>query len=76
MTLTEITTLAHAYFAVRDESRAHYRTKPDPFDLDNEEHLRWQIKYDRLIRKQVNAETPYRAACDKFFATAETAEAA
>lgn len=76
VTLTEIRPLAEAYFAAREDQRAHFRTKPDRFDLDNEDHIRWQIKYDRLINKHVRLETPYRAACDAFFAMAETSEAA
>ena len=76
MTIDKIRDLAHAYLTARAETRAHYKTKPEPFDLDEEHCIRWQIKRDRLINQQVRLESPYRDACDKFFAIPETVEAA
>ncbi len=72
MAINDITKLAAAYFEARDTFRAHYRTKPDPFDYDSEDHIRWQIRSDRLVGLSVRAEGVYRAACDEFFAVRET----
>jgi hypothetical protein len=67
--LDEITDLHRAYITARDKFRAHHGAKPNPFDFDNEEHLRWHITSERLVNASVKAEMAYRDAADAFFAT-------
>jgi len=69
-TLDQIVALYSTYITARDKFRAHYGTKPSPFDYDNEQHVRWNIEGERLVNASVKAEMAYREAADEFFAKA------
>jgi hypothetical protein len=59
-----IVELAKAYFAAREAHIENHRVGPKEFDHDNEEHLRWKIKGERLCSESVRTGTLYREACD------------
>lgn len=69
-TLEKIAELARTWREAREAFFQHYKTEPKPFDYDNEAHMRWKWRSDRLCAASVKAEVPYREACDTFFAKA------
>jgi hypothetical protein len=69
-TLEQIAEMARAYFAAKEAHYQAHRAKPEPFDFDNDDHIRWQVKTARLCSASVTTGEAYRAACDEFFKNA------
>lgn len=67
-TLDQIAEMAGVYLSARKTFGTHHGTKPQPFDLENEDHIRWHIQNEKLVGAVVRLEGRYRAACDEFFA--------
>lgn len=67
-TLDQIAEMARTYMTARDQFRTHHSTKPKNFDHDNEDHIRWSVRSEKLVGLSVKHEMAYRAACDEFFA--------
>lgn len=70
MTLEQLAEMHRSFITARDEFRTHHASKPKYFDHDNEDHVRWEIKSNKLVSLSVKADQVYRHACDEFFAKA------
>ncbi len=66
-TLAEVRDLARKAFEAQTLSFDFFCTKPEPFSFDDEEHIRWHIRREKLLKASIDADREYRNAADRFF---------